>query len=407
VSDQRTEYLTEGDPTTIRATGGEGRALQALGPRLAATARRNDEHEAEDAPDERTAIHCAARPHGRWEVQVNNAVGVVAVEGVQLVVEPKIPMDHFTFLLAAAGVGPRTAETRAQLRAGDSFWDLVARWFVSAAERVLRLDLIRDYQGARDDLQVIRGHVVPVTTATAFYRGRIAIDCEYEEFDIDNPLNRLLLAALRVVAASTAVDRGLRRSARRLQDRFDGVGDLQSGDAGAVVDIRTQYYKDAVALARHILYGQGRSVSGGGEVAWSFLFRTPTLVEAGVRKVLSEALSDNWYVSTDTRQLLPTRLRLQPDLVFDDGFAIADIKYKVSSKDWLRPDLYQVVTYATGYRTRRAALIAFRGKAQAVPSPVHVGDVEVHQFLWDTEAASPAAAGQRVAEDVARWLRDR
>jgi 5-methylcytosine-specific restriction endonuclease McrBC regulatory subunit McrC len=250
----------------------------------------------------------------------------------------------------------------------------------------------------------VRGHVVPLSTATAFYQGRIAIDCQYEEFDVDNPLNRLLLAALRAVTANTQLDRELRRRARRLRDRFDAVGSLKPDDLQAVVDLRTRYYKDAIALARHVLSRSGLSVHEGGAVAWSFLFPTPRPIEAGVRQLLSDELSERWYVSTDTRRLWPSRLRLHPDLVFDDGYAVADIKYKLASGRWLRPDLYQVATYAAGYKTRRSAIIAFGRASDAPPSPLHVGDVMVQHFLWDINALTPDAAADHLRDEVTDWL---
>ena len=52
-------------------------------------------------------------------------------------------------------------------------------------------------------------------------------------------------------------------------------------------------------------------------------------------------------------------MRLQPDLVFDDGYAVADIKYKLHDGTWNRADVYQITTFAAGYRSRRGALVYF------------------------------------------------
>jgi len=42
--------------------------------------------------------------------------------------------------------------------------------------------MTRDYQAATDELAVVRGRILPRRTATNFYRGRLRIDCNYEEF---------------------------------------------------------------------------------------------------------------------------------------------------------------------------------------------------------------------------------
>jgi hypothetical protein len=34
-------------------------------------------------------------------------------------------------------------------------------------------------------------------------------------------------------------------------------------------------------------------------------------------------------------------MTLNPDIVVDDGSAIADVKYKLAGEDWNRSDLYQ------------------------------------------------------------------
>lgn len=80
-----------------------------------------------------------------WRVRVRDAVGLVAVGDLQLVVQPKIPRSHLLYLLAEAEAIPRLDEQRGALAAGLSLWELIALWFLDAAEHVLRLDLIRDY----------------------------------------------------------------------------------------------------------------------------------------------------------------------------------------------------------------------------------------------------------------------
>ena len=59
----------------------------------------------------------------------------------------------------------------------------------------------------------------------------------------------------------------------------------------------------------------------------------------------------------------------------------------------------QILTYATDYRTSRAALIAFGGPANAPPSPLQVGDVTVHQFFG---TPIPTRLRQRRASSLIR-----
>src|SRR4029453_5812315 len=99
---------------------------------------------------------------------------------------------------------------------GRSLWELVATWFVDAAEQVLRKDLIRDYRPHIATLPLVRGRIQALTTSRALLKGQVAITCEFDEFDEDNPLNRLLLAAALAVGGSQILPADLRGGARRI-----------------------------------------------------------------------------------------------------------------------------------------------------------------------------------------------
>ena len=44
-----------------------------------------------------------------WQVKAANAVGVISVEGLQIVVRPKIPMRHLLYLLVRCKLNPSSA----------------------------------------------------------------------------------------------------------------------------------------------------------------------------------------------------------------------------------------------------------------------------------------------------------
>lgn len=106
----------------------------------------------------------------------------------------------------------------------------------------------------------------------------------------------------------------------------------------------------AIALGRNLLRWTGRSLAEGGAAAWTFLIRTPEMVEAGVRSVLAERLGPG-TVRKEGRQLVGSTLTFNPDLVFGGpAVAVGDVKYKLAGGDWDRSDLYQVVAFATAFR---------------------------------------------------------
>jgi 5-methylcytosine-specific restriction endonuclease McrBC regulatory subunit McrC len=314
-------------------------------------------------------------------------------------------MPHFLYLLAASGRIPRLDPSKGAVAADKSFWELIARWYLELLVPVVRRDLIRDYRESTKRLTLIRGKTLPLPTARAFYSGRFQATCRFEDFDTDNPLNRVLRAAIVAIAGSTPLPLDLRRKARHLLAAFDAVGDLCPGDLSVTVERRTGWYADALALARSILGGQGRALDEGSQAVHTFLFRTPDLVEEGIRNLLTEGLPD-WTIDNHGRQLKPSALTLNPDLVFNGGLAVGDIKYKIFGSDWHRPDLYQAVTFAAGFDTNSSLVVGFTtGEVPTVPPRVHVGAITVTPLLWRAlEHLAPEDAVAQLASEVSEWL---
>lgn len=399
--------LTESVATTLPITTEAAEALMAAGEQLASKSSwwgrgADGPGAAEEADDAaRTVIRCV--PAGSsWSVRVADAVGVVSVPGAQLVVHPKIPLPHFSYLFLRGAAGPRMDVGAALLAEGSSFWELLARWFVAQGDLVLRRGLLRDYEERREAIGVVRGHVIVMPTMRDLLRGRASVHCRYDDFVVDMPLNRLLREAARRIAGSIALPREVRRAADALKARLDEVGPLRPTDHGAATDRRSMHYASAVALAKQVIRNTHRELASGDSRAWTFLLRTPEAIELGIRVVLDEHLDGR--VSKHGLQLKPSSHTLNPDLVFDDGSAIGDVKYKVVGSDWARADLYQAVAFATGFKASRAAVVSFALSEQPPPPTLQVGAVELRHFVWPTFAGSPSEAGASLAEDVEAWL---
>jgi 5-methylcytosine-specific restriction enzyme subunit McrC len=354
-------------------------------------------------PDSKSSlIHVRRLGRGECEIEVLDAVGVIATPSLIIDVQPKIPRAHLIYLLERGNAIPRMGADTAALAPDTSFFQLVARWFSQALDQVLEQGLARDYRLMRDDVRAARGRVIPLATADHYYRGRTTLVAEFEEFDFDTPLNRLLLHAARLVRANVLLPDGVRRGARRAIARMDGVGELRHGDLHCEPERRTSYYGDAALLARQIINGTGRSLLIGNDRVWTFLMRTPTPVEQGLRDVLRQALPPHLKPAKRQLALEGSKMTLNPDLVFGDTNAIADIKYKVSGSDWDRADLYEVVAFATGFRASDAAIVDFQAGAKSRPT-VSVGGVTVRHVAWPTRDISPEAALADVAFEIVAW----
>ena len=185
------KYLVETREQVIAMSDGQADELRAVGKRLAKMW-----WGAEEASTEHSVLRCNPKGPGEWFVHVNDAIGMIAIEGLQLIVKPKIPIPHLLYLFAESGHFPRLdTERRIQASAGESLLELVVEWFVTAMETVLRRGLIRDYHDTTESMPFVRGRLdVPDTTRTHLL-GRTSFLCHFEEFGFDTPLNRVLKAA--------------------------------------------------------------------------------------------------------------------------------------------------------------------------------------------------------------------
>ncbi|MFJ2757476.1 hypothetical protein ACIO3S_17875 [Nocardioides sp. NPDC087217] len=396
------QTLTESRPAIVALDDVQAASLQALGKRLAG---KSDWWGAANTPRQGgSAISVSpSGAQGQWTLRVNDAIGILSVGGQTMPVLPKIPESHALALLGLAGAIPRMDTLAAQAATGTSLFDLLSRWLVHTVERVLQRDLMKGYQVHREELAHVRGRISVKETTLAVTLGRARVTSEFDELDRDNPLNRVLLAALRLVSGAPFASPDVRAHARRASARFDGVSELRHGDLRVTVTPRTAYYGDSLAIAKALLRGAARKLDAGGEVAWAFLIRTPEAIEAGIRTVLQNALAPSFEVEKRGLALLPSTKTLNPDLVFGD-VAVGDVKYKLQTSDWDTGDLYQAVAFATGFHVSEAAILTF-STGRPGHMPLQVGDVRLSNFCWPADPSlAPEEAAERLVTEVRIWL---
>jgi 5-methylcytosine-specific restriction endonuclease McrBC regulatory subunit McrC len=238
-------------------------------------------------------------------------------------------------------------------------------------------------------------------TTRAYYTGRLELHCTFDDFVVDTPLNRMIKAAAREVSRSSLLTKAVRRDALRVVARLEDVGDLRQSDRLVEVDRPTWYYSDALTLARHILRFVGRTIAPGDVSAWTFLIRTPELIEAGIRQILRNDLAPK-TVEKKGKRLQNSEMTINPDIVFGDVRALADVKYKLMDRSWNRADLYEAVAFAAGFRVRHTSIIGF-SPSSADREDLEVGDFRVAKFLWPCSEA-PAAASNHLSSAVKSWL---
>lgn len=375
-------------------------ALEQAGQRLASNA--SWWGAPDDEQDSGSLIRCRQRTGGDWQVRVHDAVGVITVADLQLVVQPKIAMPHFIYLLKLTDEFPRHDRGPGTLETAPDLWKLVARWYVNELQRITRLGLVRDYHRTTAELAFARGSIRPRESVLAYYAGRPALTCDYDDFGIDTPANRVLRTAAQVVVSAPALDWEIRRQARSMAEALRDAGELKPGDVHSAQhsrDRRLDHYRPGLNLAAHVLSRTGRTLVAGQHTVWTFLIRTPGAIENAIRNLLVRELGSHVVGSTGRRTV--AGVSFNPDIVFP-GNAIADVKYKLAGPYWDRSDLYQSIAFATAFEVHYGAVFNFAPVGHRLPDATP-GNLRIRHIPW-IEDDEPETAANDFTHRVEDWL---
>lgn len=396
--------VTESQSARLALSTDEAAVLRQLGVELASTRGRWGMTSEPDT--ERSVIGVENIGPGQYRVLFRDVVGVLRLPSRQIHVVPKIPMAHFLYIAGHSEPASRSSPQTVYIDSSGGFIEILAGWFLDAAELLVRQGLRPDYASYRDELSAVRGRILPCESLLANLQGRPVADCEFDELSEDTALNRVVRAAAQRVSSLSCVSGTARCRARQVAYRMDGIGPMGHSDLRARPDSTWRSYVRVIPLAHLVLAGCGISAAVGPVVATSFLVRTPELVEDGIRAILSTALEAT-TVSKRKLFLGDSGVSVNPDLIFGDHVAIGDIKYRHLGRDWNRADLNQVVTFATAFRCAWALLLGFVSSDRApLPRAVPVGEVSATCLAWIASAdTTPAESAGRLASQVAEWYR--
>jgi 5-methylcytosine-specific restriction enzyme subunit McrC len=410
-------YIVESSPKILELTENQATMLQSLGRELRGQrefyindddAQDSDDSDAEDVPQrESSVITCQSMGDNRFRVRVANAIGAVALPGTTLHIVPKIPISHFAHLAQYAKSDFRPGVDEVSVASLEMFWEVVATWCVDAVEKLFRNGLLTDYREFTDDLNLVRGRINVWPTTKNFLSGRLEANCRFEELNLDHPLNRVLRAAVHVVAAHPSINSDLQKRASRLDRAMEGIGPVLRSDLYVPLDLRTVRYKSAIDLSKRVLGLLGTNVHPGHEYGKTFLIPTPGIIEEGIRNILRLHLA-GVDVKKCGRQIEgDVHFTINPDLVFANGLVTGDVKYKIAGNKWNRGDVQQAAMFATGFSAVAALIITFSKSPDVHDIYMQLGSLPLYRIVWDAhEDTEPSSAHHRLLNRVNTFLEE-
>jgi 5-methylcytosine-specific restriction enzyme subunit McrC len=323
---------------------------------------------------------------GTLDVGASSWVGVVRFSSVDVRVVPKLvggSLRVLRMLEYASGVSMlrRLPVDRPLPANGKDLFDLICLLLAQETEALMRDGLLRDYRTTDDSLEVLRGRLRYREQFLRRFGQLDRLECEFDEYDGDTPINQLVAAALGL-ARQRVRETGIRFAVARLTGVLDELCRPTSADAAwyeRVIryDRRNERYRPAHELSKLVLRGLAFNdlfdVSAGGVSA--FLIDMNAVFERFVTRLVRDALHDT---ALDVSAQHPLRAvvrnddtgrsysTLTPDLVITDrrtGHSVPfDIKYKTYDvRKISTADIYQTFLYAYalghGDEQRRAGIL--------------------------------------------------
>ncbi len=273
---------------------------------------------------------------GYWKVKAKQYVGAFTVDGLQVIVRPKINAQNL-FLLLEVGLPDDAWPPEAiEYAETDDLLPALISFFARTAETTLARGHYHSYRHEQEDLLALRGRL---DFQRQFRRGGLMVPmaCSYDDFTADVAENRYLKAAMKQairVVGVPQIDRGrLMRLLVALEDVTDVPVDAD--DIERITFTRlNDHYLPAMRLARLILAHLTLQDQHGDTTASAFMLDMNNLFERFVTERLRTELSGRLEVQgQETGKLdIAGNVSIRPDLVFSrDGVSVgvADIKYKL------------------------------------------------------------------------------
>jgi 5-methylcytosine-specific restriction enzyme subunit McrC len=352
------------------------------------------------------------RAPGKWRLTASSKVGSISVDGVRILIRPKIRAENL-FLFLEAGLPPDA--WRAEAFDYGTTHDLlpaVLSFFARTLETTLATGLLRSYRERNERLVALRGRI---DFSTQLARGALAVPvaCRYDDFTTDIDENRYLRAALRFALRAPRVPAVDRRRLLRSLAAFEDVADVgvRPDALDRMVSTRLNaHYWPALRLARLLMENLTLVDVRGAHSESAFLIDMNALFERFLTQRLADALRGRLQLHAQAPAHLDRRsqIPLRPDLVLRrDGAAvfIADIKYKLTDDARARrEDYYQLLAYTTALDLPEGLLIYCRtpdGAPASTATVVHSGSL-LHARAIDASGPPESVAAEVAA--LAEWL---
>lgn len=357
----------------------------------------------------------ALEPRGadQWRVSSVRKVGQIRVQGVQVRIEPKVPIRRLFHLLAVAGDWGDWFDESVDADRADELHSIVAQTFVRFASAALNGGVLRGYRTERRSEPTIRGRWLVAEQVRRRHGLPLPAELEVEEFTADIDENRLARSAARRLLGQGDLPIALRGGLLRIDRSLGEANLLSRGEQLPDVTFTrvNARYRALVGLSRLILTGGSFDDRVGAETSSGYLLDLPVVFERFVAAEVRRAakayrgrIIEQEIAGLDRLGLV----QIRPDLVWrgPDGRvgAVLDAKYKAEKPaGYPNADIYQMLTYCIRHGVPTGHLVYAKGNATPASYEIEQAGTIIRCHALDLDA-TPIAVSRQIDAIVAKAL---
>ena len=329
----------------------------------------------------------------RYHLRPGSTVGALEMDGLSVLIEPKIGIPQLLSLACyALGVYRPQEQHLFDFQKAQTLPDVLALALIAAARRAFGRGLLRGYLTEEEALHTVRGRIRFDEQIRRRYGIPLPVELRFDEFTEDILANRLVKAAAARLGRMSLRSPEARRGLGWIAAILENVSLLEFRRRVPEVrfDRLNEHYRHVVGLARLILLHSEFESFRGDVRASGFLIDMNVLFQEFVTQTLQETLR----VSANTLRAekkvyldVDKEVNMYPDLSWWDGETctfVGDAKYKkVDDRSAPNADLYQMLAYTTALDLPGGLLIYAKGEADTATYVVRHAGKRLEVFALD------------------------
>jgi len=305
-------------------------------------------------------------------IKPKNYCGFLSIENQSYFIAPKITnedstnLDIFIYMLIYAyDIKLSNEELMNSTTQEHRVFEIFIKLFSDELLNEFKKGVFKKYITLEENLKVLRGCYVIEKNFSNFYHQNIY--CEFDEFSMNNELNRFFLFAIRVFKRYSK-----NPNLSRCEMVLDEVAylNIDFNRLNIYFDRMSSRYKKSYEIAMMILNKLVPMPDSSDKQSFAFLFDMARVFEKFVEKMYKEI--DTSSIGQYSKSF--GELHLRPDIYSNSK--IIDVKYKSFDRSALsRDDKYQMYVYGKNFGIKNTMILY----------PKHVEDVEKNLELGKGE----------------------